>query len=282
MLTRLIILLAIMAAGFGSARASEPETARPVTAAYTLEVGSARLTDTYLTPLRYTGWHTALAYERYQAMKFSPERFTMSLSGSLGLDRTENPARNATMWGLLLRLDWSMMRRWRPIDCLTLAAGGGIGVEAGVLYNSRNGNNPASAKGAATLNLTGFAAWRTRLLGVPLTVTYRPTLPLTGAFFTPEYGELYYEIYLGDRQGLAHAAWPGNYFDLSQRLTVDFHLGSTAIRAGYSGRIFSSKANDIVTNIFTHAFIIGVSGDWLSVDPRKPRPADTRLIPATY
>ena len=85
---------------------------RPVTSAFTIEAGSARLCDTYLTPLHYRGWNAALVYERFQAMRFSPENWIMRLDGRLSVDHTENPARNATMWNLDLRIGWGMMRRW--------------------------------------------------------------------------------------------------------------------------------------------------------------------------
>ena len=47
---------------------------RPVTSAYTIEAGSAKITDTYLSPLKYTGETFAFGYERFQAMKFNPEK----------------------------------------------------------------------------------------------------------------------------------------------------------------------------------------------------------------
>ena len=56
---------------------------RPVFAAYTVEWGSSHLTDTYLTPLKYDGWHAAFDYQRYQAMKFAPRDWTMRLSLNL-------------------------------------------------------------------------------------------------------------------------------------------------------------------------------------------------------
>ena len=43
------------------------EILRPVTSAYSIEVGSSHLTDTYLTPLNYDGWTAAMSYERLQA-----------------------------------------------------------------------------------------------------------------------------------------------------------------------------------------------------------------------
>lgn len=255
---------------------------RPVFAAYTAEFGSAHLTDTYLTPLKYTGWHAGFDYSRYQAMKFSPEKWTMRLHANLGVDKTDNPARNASMWSVMLSVDWGMVRKFHPVSNLTLAVGGSTGVDVGCLYNARNGNNPASAKASWTVNLTGYAAYRLNIGRLPVTLMYHPTLPVTGVFFSPDYGELYYEIYLGDTSGLTHCAWWGNYFSLDNLLTADLHLGDTNLRVGYCGKIFSSEVNHITTNIFTHSLVLGVSGDWISVNPRKKIPSKVTMLQAIY
>lgn len=99
---------------------------------------------------------------------------------------------------------------------------------------------------------------------------YQPTLPVTGIFFAPDYGELYYEIYPAP-PGLVHGAWWGNYFRLDNLLTADLHLGATSLRIGYKGNLFSSKVNHTVTHIYEHALVIGISGEWLSYDPRRHR-----------
>lgn len=255
---------------------------RPVFAAYTAEFGSAHLADTYLTPLKYDGWHAGFDYARYQAMRFAPHDWSMRLHFNLGLDKTDNPARNATMWSIMLTADWGMMRKFRPVSGLTLAVGGSTGVEVGCLYNARNGNNPASAKAAWTVNLTGYAAYRLNLGKLPVTLMYHPTLPVSGVFFSPDYGELYYEIYLGDTSGLTHCAWWGNYFELDNLLTADLHFGSTNLRVGYHGKLFSSKVNHITTNMFTHSVVLGVSGDWISVNPRKGLSPTAGMIQAVY
>lgn len=283
----LTIALAAWALLTQAAHASEPADTtppplRPVFAAYTFEAGSSHLTDTYLTPLKYTGWHAGLDYTRYQAMKFSPEKWTMRLHANLGLDRTQNPSGNATMWALMFDFDWGMMRRFNPARGLTLAVGGSTSIQAGCLYNSRNGNNPASAKGAWTVNLTGYAAYRLNIGRLPVTFMYQPTLPVTGIFFAPDYGELYYEIYLGDHSGLVHGAWWGNYLSLDNLLTADLHFGATNLRLGYRCKVFSSEINHITTNILTNSLVIGVSGEWLSVNPRRLPSPEAKLIQAIY
>ncbi len=255
---------------------------RPVTSAYTLDLGSSSMADTYLSPITYRGWNVALGYERMQAMRFDPERWVMQLDARLDFARGRNRADNATTWMVDYDMRWGMMRRWRLPHQLTLAVGGSTGIDVGCIYNARNSNNPASAKAAWSINLTGMAAWNTHIGRLPVTVRYEPTLPLAGVFFSPEYDELYYEIYLGNHDGLVHFAHPFNRFAMTNYLSADLRLGSTSLRIGYRSTILSSEVNNLTTNVFTHSFVIGISGQWISL-PRSGRvSADAATISALY
>ncbi len=143
-----------------SIKAQSPDDAiiRPVLSSYMMEIGSSHLTDTYLSPLKYSGWHGAFRYERLQAMKFNPERWVMRLALGIGIDRTENPTRNSTMTGALLSASWDMCHRWMLPSGFSIGAGGITGIDLGGLYNSRNGNNPASATASWQVGPTGYAA----------------------------------------------------------------------------------------------------------------------------
>lgn len=280
---RLPLLLIWLLAALNAISAQD-NVVRPVSSAYTFEFGSSHMADTYLSPITYTGWSTAFNYERMQAMRFDPERWTMQLEARVEIDRGRNLADNATTWRLDLAAKWGMMRRWSDafFPKLTLALGASTGIDGGALYNQRNGNNPASAKLAWTINLTGYAAYRLNLGKLPVTLRYQPSLPVLGLFFSPEYDELYYEIYLGNRDGLVNFAWPGSRFALTNLLTADLHFGATSLRLGYRNYNLSSKANNLTTNITTHSFVIGVSGDWISINPRKQPSATAKTIFATY
>ena len=247
-----------------------------------LEIGSSSVADSYLSPITYRGWSAAFAYERLQAMKFDPDNWVMQLNARIELDRGRNHADNATTWRIDGTFSWGMLRRWHPLQALTIAAGGSTGIDAGCIYNPRNSNNPASAKLAWTVNATAYAAYNLRIGRLPVTLRYQPVLPLAGIFFAPEYDELYYEIYLGNHDGLVHFAWPGNRFAMTNLFTADLHFGATSLRLGYRGYTFSSKANDLVTNIHTHAFVIGLSGEWLSLSRRRSLSRDARIISALY
>lgn len=273
-------ILAIWAAAIVAVTATAQDSLqvlRSVTSSYSLEYGSSHIADTYLTPLHYRGSHYALNYERDQAMRFDPQRWTMQLKTSMVYDHTKNPAKNATMVSGALRASWAMTRRWTLPGGLTLALGGGTTLNAGVLYLTRNGNNPASAKVGWTIDATGYATWKGRILRLPLTLRYQPTLPLTGVFFSPDYGQLYYQISLGEHKGLMHAAWPGNYFVLDNLLTADIHLGRTSLRIGYHNNTFSSKVNNIVSRDISHAIVLGITTEWLSLSPTSGK-IDAKII----
>lgn len=248
-----VILLTIIQ--FADIRATEP---LPVTSAYDLEIGSAHHTDTYLSPIHYSGTGYALGYQRSQAMRFDPDHWEMMLEGRVGYSRMLNPAKTARMQELYVRPSWSMMRVFKPMPDLKIAVGGNVGVNAGVLYLPRNGNNPAQAKVSATIGMTAAASYDTRLGKLPVTFRYMPQMPLLGAFFGPDYDELYYEIWLGNHSGLCHFAWPGSYFRLDNLLTADLHFGATTLRLGYRMEYFSSCASGNVSRAISHSFVVGV------------------------
>lgn len=278
----IIYIIVLIVAVLPAYPQEEAATLRPVTSAYTAEIGDARLANTYLTPLKYTGWSAAFNYERMQAMKFNPDKWVMRLAAGLTLDGTENPAKNADMWRLVGEFSWGMTHRWRIPCNITLAAGGSTGVDLGVLYNSRNGNNPVAVEAAWTVNLTGYAAWNTRIGRLPLTLRDQPTLPVAGVFFSPDYGELFYEISLGNRSGLVHCAWWGNYFRMENLVTADLHFGATCLRLGLRSNVLSTKVNNIVTRVVTTAAVIGISGEWMSLNPSRGIDSKARIISALY
>lgn len=283
MIKNILAVIALLFPGLTMAHPDSAEVVRPVASAYEVGFGSSAITDTYLTPLEYDGNELSLRYERRQAMRFNPEQWTMRMETGVTVDKTDNPVRNASMWYAGIDFSWGMTHRWRLPHNLIIAAGGSTSLDVGCIYSTRNGNNPASAKAAWTVNVTGELSWATRLFKRKLILRYQPTIPLTGVFFAPDYGELYYEIYLGNDSGLCHGAWWGNYFKMENVVTADWYLGrSTALRLGYRGNILSTQVNDITTKKVSHCLVVGVSGEWISLAPGRLAQNDTRVISAIY
>ncbi len=281
---RLLALLAVALAGVTASAQDDasPDPIRPVVSAYMFNIGGAKLVNTYLTPIKYSGVDFGFAYERMQAMKFNPERWVMRLEASIDMNKTENPVRNADMWRLVGDVSWGMTYRWRLPYGITVAAGGSSGLDLGCMYNPRNGNNPVAVEAAWTVNASGYATWQTKVWNLPVTLKYQTAIPVAGVFFSPDYGELFYEIYLGNHNGLAHFAWWGSYFRMDNLLTADIHFGATALRIGFRNDILSTKVNNIVTRAVTYSAVIGVAGEWMSLNPYKRPDSKARVISALY
>ena len=275
----LILLMAVLPWGM---KALGEEPLRPVRSAYMLEGGSSHLLDTYLSPLKYTGWHTAFSYERVQAMKFSPEKWRQQLDLGIEVNNADNPARNASLLYGNLSAGWSMSRLWRLPYRLTLTVGGRGEGNLGAIYCNRNSNNPVALKADLNIGAVASIGWDVKLWRLPVGLRWQTSMPLLGVFFAPEYDELYYEIYLGNSHGLAHCGWPGNMFRWDNLVTADLGLGNTSLRLGFRSRIYSTEANHITTRTFSYSFVLGVVTDWLSVSPRRPLPDKDAKVEWAY
>lgn len=277
MLQRLCIFFALAAATL-TATAAEP--LRPVTSAWMLEAGSSHLADTYLSPIKYSGQHYAVTYARLQALK-SNEHLAQGLQFTLDFDRAKNPAGNSTMYQARIDASWRMLWRMRLPAGFSFGAGGYVGLEAGALALMRNGNNPVQALAALSVGPEVYGRWNGKVGRMPLAATWQLSTPLVGAFFCPDYGELYYEIALGNHSGLAHFGWPGNRRRLRSLLSVDLNLGGTTLRLGYRFDGLSSRANNITSRRVEHSAVLGIVCDFISLNPRKPI-TDAQVITAYY
>lgn len=257
---------------------------RPVNSAFTFDIGGAQILDTYLTPIKYTGMNMRIGYERMQVMKFSPLHWISQIDAGIDYQKVKNIPRTRTMHSLMLEFQWGMMHRWH-IDCLQglqIMAGGSTRFRGGALYNAANSNNPVSAKLHWSINMQGMAVYNTHIRNLPITLRYEATLPFIGAFFSPEYGQSFYEIYLGDRRNIVHCGWWGNRFDMRNLFTVDLHFGRTSLRLGYRGEIETSFVNNLNCHFFTHSAVIGISGEWLTLRPGEKTIEKARIISALY
>lgn len=284
LINRILMVLGVLTTTIYT-QAVEPDSSivRPVVDAYMLEMGGGRLADTYLTPIKYAGWSGAVDYSRRQIAPFGHGTYVYNLDITGELFRTENPVGNATMLYGGVSATWGITRQWAPVKNLRLGFGPVLTLDAGCLYNGRNSNNPASAKGSLTLDARGTACYNFTLWRKKMTLCYEATIPVIGAFFSPHYDELYYEIYLGNRSGLVQPAWWGTRWKYDQRFTLDIPLGSSRLRVGYAGEWMSSKVKNLTTRIISNRILIGYTTEWLSVKTAsKARLDNARIISAIY
>lgn len=221
--------------------------------AITASIGTANMYDTYLSPLEYKGFSIHLMYEQMRRTTWFDYRFYKQQVFQLDLAKGDNPAKNASEYWALFNYRIGGHYMLYTTDKFRLGVGGLWDINAGVLYNERNGNNPASARGYSNLNLSATASYKFSWGAI----RWQMDSPLMGILFSPKYGQSYYEISLGNSVGLVNFASFHNQRALRNYITADIPLGQYIIRVGYMGSWYQTKVNDIQTHHYTNSFVIG-------------------------
>ncbi|MBK5721418.1 DUF3316 domain-containing protein [Dysgonomonas sp. Marseille-P4677] len=219
----------------------------------TASIGFANMYDTYLSPLEYKGFSVHLMYEQLRRTTWFDYRFYKQQVVEVEFAKGDSPAKNVTeYWGILnyrLGGHYSVYNT----DKLRLGIGGLWRLNAGVLYNERNGNNPASARGYTNLDLSVTASYKFRWFAV----RWQMDSPLIGMLFSPKYGQSYYEISLGNSVGVVNFASLHNQRALRNYFTVDIPIKNYTVRVGYLGSWYQTKVHNIQTHHYTNNFVIG-------------------------
>ena len=214
---------------------------------------------TYLSPLTYTGPGYGLSYE-WRRAAWRDRTVGMQAHAEFAYGYLLSPVKNSRMYDLTFRLDWGVERLWDGGKGFHWSAGATAGADGGVIYLPRNGNNPAQALMWAGVSLTARGEYdRLKLFGKPLRISESIEVPTLGCFFCPAYGETYYEIYLGNRNGLAHFGWWGNRPQIRSRLRADWKLGRYALTLGFDYRFQGLECNDITTRMAQCSGVVGIA-----------------------
>lgn len=255
--------------------AADTAMSRPVTGVYALEIGHKNVLATYLSPLHYTGTDIGVYGEWTKAMPFSPYHWGMNFEAGADFASMLNPAETAKMIGLNAFFKWGMSWRTTIPGQVTLSVGPTFDIDGGCYYLMRNSNNPVQVMASVGLGLRAYASRPFKIGRLNFLLRDRVSLPSLSVFFSPQYGETYYEIYLGNHDGLVHAGWWGNKFRLDNLLSVTLDFGRTAMMLGYRFNADTQWVNNLNTRIFTHSFVIGVIPGGIGLKKK------THRVPAT-
>lgn len=220
--------------------------------------GCKALRCTYLSPLTYSGPAYGLNYE-WRHKSWLDGKLGMQAQADIDYGYLLSPAKNSRMYDLMVNLQWGVERYWSPLNGLTISGGATVGIDGGAIYLVRNGNNPVQALMWAGASLTLRAEYnKIKLLGKNLILSENIEIPTIGAFFCPQYGETYYEIYVGNHSGLAHFGWWGNRPQIKSRTIADWQLGKYALSLGFEYRYQGLECNYITTRQSVCSGIIGI------------------------
>ncbi len=218
--------------------------------------GTSQIKDTYLSPFNYTGWGMRILNERMKII--GKGNFSRQQIINVDISSTKNPAENVNDFGAFADYSLSYHYRIKANHNLKILTGLSGHLMGGFIYNTRNGNNPLSAKIDIDLGLSIIALWSFRIKNNPFTLRYQGELPLTGVFFSPEYGASYYEMFnVGNLSDVISFNSFHNKFALKNYVTLDIPVSSFTLRLGYLNSIYKTDVKEIKTHIISHSFMIG-------------------------
>ncbi len=221
-------------------------------------IGRANQYDTYLSPLEYTGPQATALHTTERTLK-KAEQVSFLTMTQVEYSYTKNASRTAHEHGGSVRFDMGWSRNWAELlPGLRLSAGGLAGADIGVLYNSRNSNNPAQARASVKLSATVGGDYALRIRNRHLAIGYRAVFPIVGGMFSPQYGQSYYNIFTqGNYDHNIVATHPGNALSLRQRLTVSIPVRAHSITVGYLSDLLQSKPHHLRQHQYSRCLLVG-------------------------
>lgn len=228
-------------------------------------IGNSNLYDTYLSPLKYTGTSLHIFNERMRKTSWFNNKFTKQQIIDLEVTKTNNPARNATQYSVLLGYSIGGHYSLIKTDKFRFSAGGLWNISGGVLYNQRNSNNPASARAYSNIQLSAIAFYNWKQ------ITFRGQIdtPIMGILFSPHYGQSYYEISLGNSVDVVNFASLHNQRGLRTYFTADIPISKISLRVGYLGAFYQTKIHNLQTHNYSSSFVIGLVSESINLSGNK-------------
>lgn len=241
-----------------SAQTEQEESPRVMNEGTLIGAGTSHVKDTYLSPFNYSGWGMRILNERMKIIRPGNGRFSRQQIINVDISSTKNPAENVNDFGAFVDYSLGYHYRLDVTPDFRVLAGSTAHLLGGFIYNTRNGNNPLSAKIDIDLGLSLITLWNFHIKKLPLTLRYQAELPFAGIFFSPEYGASYYEMFnLGNLSDVVTFNSFHNKFALKNYLTVDIPARSFTLRLGYLNSLYYSDTKDIKTRIISNTFMIG-------------------------
>jgi hypothetical protein len=228
--------------------------------------------------LEYNGNNVGLIYEQMKMTRLLKGAVAAQHRLNLEIAETTNPTGTATDYMGNLEYAYGSLYRFAPVWKIQFFAGANADALLGFIYNTRNGNNPVTAKANLNLNLSGMAAYQFRIKKQTIQLRYQINIPVAGIFFSPQFGQSYYEIGLGDNENLFHFASLHNQWMMRNFLSLELPFNSCTIRLAYMNWIYETSVNDLNTHISSNSFYIGFSKNLYIVSGKKQNNNQYRYV----
>ena len=233
-------------------------------------IGGYRMRDSYLSPEKYGGLGLHFMNERMRLTKLANYKISRQNIVDIDISSVLNGARNANFLSAFADYSLAYHYRFIPDPYFKIFVGGSTHGMVGMVYNTRNGNNPITVHADLDLNFSLMAIYEFRTKKSPIAIRYQFDTPFAGVLFSPVYAQSYYEIFsLGNTAEIFHFNSFHNKFAMRNYLMLDFPVGSTTLRAGYLGSYYSTNVKLIDRKIISHNVMIGFVKEFVALGGRE-------------
>ena len=233
-------------------------------------VGGYMMKDTYLSLEKYGGLGLRFMNERMQLTRLANNKISRQNIINVDISTVMNGARNANFLSAFADYSLGYHYRFIPDPYFKILVGGSARSMLGMVYNTRNGNNPMTVHADIDLNFSMLAIYEFRTRKSPLAIRYQFETPLAGILFSPVYEQSYYEIFsLGNTAEIYKFNSLHNKFAMRNYLMFDFPVGATTVRVGYMGVYYSTGINQIDRYIISHNAVIGFVKEFAAFGGRE-------------
>ena len=233
-------------------------------------IGKINVYDTYLSPLNYTGTSLSFMQENMKMTGLGDGNIAVQQLFNIEFSSSENATGNATNYTGFMEYSYGLFYRFTPLPELKIFAGSQADGLIGFIYNTRNGNNPATAKAHLNLTLSAATSYNFKVKSQPLRVRYQISSPFAGIMFSPHYGQSYYEISLGNDDHLANFSSYHNQIILRNNFSLEIPLSFMTLRLMYINSVYETRIYNIETRIHNNSFMIGFTREFFNVSGKKP------------
>ena len=242
----------------------DSEDLRSVNEGVVFGIGGYKMKDDYLSPEEYGGAGFRFMNERMRLIRSADSKISRQNIVNVDISSAINGAENANFLSAFVDYSLGYHYRFLPDPYFKIMVGGSARGMFGMVYNTRNGNNPMTLHADIDLNFSLIAIHEFRIKKHLLAIRYQFETPFAGILFCPVYGQSYYEIFtLGNTAEVLNFSSFHNKFAMRNYLTLDFPVGRTTFRVGYFGSCYTTDIHGIDRHIISHNVMIGFVKEFL-------------------
>jgi len=234
--------------------------------------GGYLMKDSYLSNEKYGGLGFRFMNERMRLTKLADSKISRQNIVNVDISSVMNGARNANFLSAFVDYSYGFHYRFIPDPFFKILVGANMHGMLGMVYNTRNGNNPMTVHADIDLNFSLLAIYEFRIKNAPFAIRYQLESPFVGILFSPVYEQSYYEIFsLGNTAEIYNFNSLHNKFAIRNYLTLDFPVSSATVRVGYLGSYYTTNIHAIDRYIISHNVMLGFVKEFVAFGGRELR-----------